>query len=147
MEILTLAGKMLQWNRGVVGMFFLKLETDEKINGEPPPIIYIRGERIRFHNALLTMINKLRLKIHKIELQETGLLIDRNIKFDTIVFLIQNKTELLHRANTLIIGMTYENFLDIIFELEQLAFSATTVFFEYKWIENLYSGSIILESI
>ena len=38
-------------------------------------------------------------------------------------------------------------FLDIIFELEQLAFSATTVFFEYKWIENLYSGSIILESI
>lgn len=110
MEILTLAGKMLQLNRGVVGMFFLKLETDEKINGEPPPIIYIRGERIRFHNALLTMINKLRLKIHKIELQETGLLIDSNIKFDTIVFLIQNKTELLHRANTLIIGMTYENF-------------------------------------
>ena len=93
------------------------------------------------------MINKLRLKIHKIELQETGLLIDSNIKFDTIVFLIQNKTELLHQANTLIIGMTYENFLDIIFELEQLAFSATTVFFEYKWIENLYSGSIILESI
>lgn len=44
------------------------------------------------------------------------------------------------------VGIKYENFIDILFELEQLAFKNSTVFFEYEWIKNLFNGAIIIES-
>jgi len=127
-------------------MFFIKYETEENINGELPPIIYIKGKRNKFHNALLTLLKKLRMKAFAINIRELGIVIDERVTYVDIILKIQDKTELFYNTETLIIGIEYDNFIDILFELEQLAFTNTTVFFEYEWVQSLYNGAIIVES-
>lgn len=127
-------------------MFFIGHETEENINGEPPPIIYIKGSRNHFHNTLLKLIHKLRLKIFEINIRELGITTDDSISSTDIIFKIQDKIELSYRIGALMVGIKYENFIDILFELEQLAFKNSTVFFEYEWIKNLFNGAIIIES-
>lgn len=127
-------------------MFFIKYETEENINGELPPIIYIKGNRNKFHNALLTLLKKLRMKVFTINIRELGIVIDERVTYVDIILKIQDKTELFYNTETLIIGIEYDNFIDILFELEQLAFTNATVFFEYEWVQSLYNGAIIVES-
>ena len=127
-------------------MFFIKYETEENINGELSPIIYIKGNRKKFHNALLTLLKKLRMKAFTINIRELGIVIDERVTCVDIILKIQDKTELFYSTETLIIGIEYDNFIDILFELEQLAFTNTTVFFEYEWVQSLYNGAIIVES-
>ena len=127
-------------------MFFIKYETEENINGELLPIIYIKGNRNKFHNALLTLLKKLRMKVFTINIRELGIVIDERVTYVDIILKIQDKTELFYNTETLIIGIEYDNFIDILFELEQLAFTNTTVFFEYEWVQSLYNGAIIVES-
>lgn len=127
-------------------MFLLKYETEENINGEPPPIIYIKGSRNKFHNILLILLKSLRMKKFKINIRELGIAIDERVGYLDIILKIQDKTELFYSAETLIIGIEYDNFIDILFELEQLAFTNATVFFEYEWVQDLYNGAIIVES-
>ena len=123
-------------------MFFIKYETEENINGELPPIIYIKGKRNKFHNALLTLLKKLRMKAFAINIRELGIVIDERVTYVDIILKIQDKIELFYNTETL----EYDNFIDILFELEQLAFTNTTVFFEYEWVQSLYNGAIIVES-
>lgn len=127
-------------------MYFIKYETEENINGELSPIIYIKGNRNKFHNALLTLLKKLRMKAFTINIRELGIVIDERVTCVDIILKIQDKTELFYSTETLIIGIEYDNFIDILFELEQLAFTNTTVFFEYEWVQSLYNGAIIVES-
>ena len=127
-------------------MFFIKYETEENINGELPAIIYIKGNRNKFHNALLILLKKLRMKVFTINIRELGIVIDERVTYVDIILKIQDKTELFYNTETLIIGIEYDNFIDILFELEQLAFTNTTVFFEYEWVQSLYNGAIIVES-
>lgn len=127
-------------------MFFIKYETEENINGELSPIIYIKGNRKKFHNALLTLLKKLRMKAFTINIRELGIVIDERVTYVDIILKIQDKTELFYNTETLIIGIEYDNFIDILFELERLAFTNATVFFEYEWVQSLYNGAIIVES-
>ena len=127
-------------------MFFIKYETEENINGELSPIIYIKGNRKKFHNALLTLLKKLRMKVFTINIRELGIDIDERLNYADITLKIQDKTELFYNTETLIIGIEYDNFIDILFELERLAFTNATVFFEYEWVQSLYNGAIIVES-
>lgn len=79
-------------------------------------------------------------------IRELGIDIDERVNYADITLKIQDKTELFYNTETLIIGIEYDNFIDILFELEQLAFTNTTVFFEYEWVQSLYNGAIIVES-
>ena len=110
-------------------MFFIKYETEENINGERPPIIYIKGNRNKFHNALLILLKKLRMKVFTINIRELGIDIDERVTYVDIILKIQDKTELFYSTTkTLIIGIQYDNFTDILFKLEQLAFTNATAF-------------------
>ena len=86
------------------------------------------------------------MKAFAINIRELGIVIDERVTYVDIILKIQDKTELFYNTETLIIGIEYDNFIDILFELEQLAFTNTTVFFEYEWVQSLYNGAIIVES-
>jgi len=90
------------------------------------------------------MHEKMRSKGYNI--RELGIDIDERVTYVDSIFKIQDKTELFYNTETLIIGIEYDNFIDILFELEQLAFTNATVFFEYEWVQSLYNGAIIVES-
>ena len=62
-------------------MYFIKYETEENINGELSPIIYIKGNRKKFHNALLTLLKKLRIKTFKINIRELEIDIDERVNY------------------------------------------------------------------
>ena len=113
------------WTRieAEASMFVIKYETEENINGELSPIIYIKRNRNKFHNALLTLLKKLRMKVFTINIRELGIVIDERVTYVDIILKIQDKTELFYNTETLIIGIEYDNFIDILFELEQLAFT------------------------
>lgn len=108
-------------------MFFIKYETEENINGELPAIIYIKGNRNKFHNALLILLKKLRMKVFTINIRELGIVIDERVTYVDIILKIQDKTELFYNTETLIIGIEYDNFIDILFELEHITFTADPV--------------------
>lgn len=86
-------------------MFFIGHETEENINGEPPPIIYIKGSRNHFHNTLLKLIHKLRLKIFEINIRELGITTDDSISSTDIILKIQDKIELSYRIGALMVGI------------------------------------------
>ena len=88
----------------------------------------------------------MRLKIFEINIRELGITTDDSISSTDIILKMQDKIELSYRIGALMVGIKYENFIDILFELEQLAFKNSTVFFEYEWIKNLFNGAIIIES-
>ena len=85
------------------------------------------------------------MKAFAINIRELGIVIDERVTYVDIILKIQDKTELFYSTETLIIGIEYDNFIDILFELAQSAFTNATVFFEYEWVQGLYNGAIIVE--
>ena len=62
-------------------------------------------------------------------IRELGIDIDERVNYADITLKIQDKTELFYSTTkTLIIGIQYDNFTDILFKLEQLAFTNATAF-------------------
>lgn len=122
-------------------------ETVDHINGEEPPVIFLRASQKDYselYNKIIEFENN-NLEIGKIDLSN---LFQINITgIATIYLYLSSSLGAIKNQDSIILSLSKTQLRDIKIQLENLIKKKCTVFFEYDWISLIFaSGTIIVES-
>ncbi|MBQ1591846.1 MAG: hypothetical protein II558_01535 [Treponema sp.] len=122
-------------------------ETVDHINGEKPPVIFLRASQKDYselYNKIIEFENN-NLEIVKIDL--SNLFQINIIGITTIYLYLSSSLEAIKNEGSIILSLNKTQLRDIKIQLENLIKKKCTVFFEYDWISLIFtSGTIIVES-
>ena len=119
--------------------------TRELFMGEPPPVLYIFGSTVDFHELAIALLPLIKEDGYSVTNRDIDLLTHENI-FITMSNKNGGGITISEDGKNIVLEFEPKIWIEVIIELVTLAFKPSHSYCDYSWLDNL-NTTIILETL